>query len=170
MTDKTSDEYLPTILRLRLLVGFLGERSQFAWWNTSFFGDYSLSSLEFVVPKTAPLAQYHGVVEAARRLHDEHVNVGSFHLFRLPEEMEQDLHALMGTDAGTRVLQNAAQGKDEALALLSQMAGNKQSTMEGPLSVGGIDQFGTHEVSAAIAAGYSFAFANHTRAYPYLVA
>jgi hypothetical protein len=169
MTDKTSEAYLPTILRLRSLVGFLGERSQFAWWNTSFFGDYSLRSLEFVVPKTAPLAQYHGVVEAARRLHDEQVNVGSFHLFRLPEEVEQDLHALMGTDEGIRILQSAVQGKDVALAALSQMADSKESAMEGPASVGGIDQFGTHEVSSAIAAGYFFAFANQTRAYPYLM-
>jgi len=41
------ESYLPTLLQMRLLVGFLGER-----------------------------AQYHGVLEAARRLHDEHLNVG----------------------------------------------------------------------------------------------
>ena len=102
MTDKTGEEYLRTILRLRLLVGFLGERSQFAWWNTTFFGDYSLRSLEFVVPKTAALAQYHGVVEAALRLHDEQVNVGTFHLFRLPEEVEQDLHRRGDMDSSKR--------------------------------------------------------------------
>jgi hypothetical protein len=49
------------------------------------------------------------------------------------------------------------------------MADSKESAMEGPASVGGIDQFGTHEVSSAIAAGYFFAFANQTRAYPYLM-
>lgn len=165
----TNEAYLLTILRLRLLVGFLGERSQFAWWNTTFFGDYSLRSLEFIVPKTAPLAQYHGVVEAARRLHDEHINVGGYHLFRLPEEVEQDLHALMATDEGIRILKESLRGKDEALAVLSQMADRKHSAKEGPASVGGIGQFGTHEVSSAIAAGYFAAFATQIRAYPYLV-
>ena len=61
------------------------------------------------------------------------------------------------------------QGKDEALAALSQMADSKQSPMEGPASVGAIDQFGTHEVSSAIAAGYFSAFAKQNRAYPYLM-
>ena len=50
--------------------------------------------------KTSRLAQYHGVLEAARRLHDEHLSVGSYHLFRLPEEVEQDLHALVQTITG----------------------------------------------------------------------
>lgn len=169
MTNKTSVVSVSTILRLRSLVGFLGERSQFAWWNTTFFGDYSLRSLTLVVPKTAPLAQYHGVVEAARRLHDEQVNVGSFHLFRLPEEVEQDLHALMGTEEGIRILQSAVQGKDAALAALSEIAEGKQGAMEGPAWIGKIDQLGAPQVSRAIAAGYFSAFINQTRAYPYLM-
>ena len=31
------ESYLPTLLRMRLLVGFLGERAQFAWWQTAFY-------------------------------------------------------------------------------------------------------------------------------------
>ena len=98
------DSYLPTLLQMRLLVGFLGERAQFAWWTTACFGDYSLRSIEFVTPKTSLLAQYHGVLEAARRVHDEHLNVGGYHLFRLPEEVEQDLHAMMQSRVGNKVI------------------------------------------------------------------
>ena len=75
--------YLPTLLQMRMLVGFLGERAQHAWWPTAFYEPSSRHFLEPVFVKTARLAQYHGVVEAARRLHDEHLSVGSFHLFRL---------------------------------------------------------------------------------------
>ena len=84
------------LLELRLLIAFLGERSQFAWWASSFFDNTSKPFLEPVFGKTAKLTQYHGAVEAARRVHDEHIGVGEvFHLFRMPEENEEDLHAAM---------------------------------------------------------------------------
>ena len=67
MSDFPPNSLLRELLQMRLLVGFLGEKAQFGWWPTSFFGEYSLRSLEFVAPKTSRLAQYHGVVEAARR-------------------------------------------------------------------------------------------------------
>lgn len=68
---------ITTLLELRLLVGFLGERAQYAWWPTAFYEPSSRLFLEPVFAKTARLAQYHGVLEAARRLHDEHLNVGT---------------------------------------------------------------------------------------------
>ena len=84
-----------TILQARLLVGYLGERAQYDWWPTEFYETSSRLFLEPVYSRTFNLAQYHGVLEAARLLHDEHLSVGSFHLFRLPEEIEQDLHNLV---------------------------------------------------------------------------
>jgi hypothetical protein len=83
----------PAILKIRLLVGYLGERAQNAWWPTTFFELSSRQFLEPVLTRTSQLARYHGVLEAARRLHDEHLNVGVYDLFRLPEEVEQDLHS-----------------------------------------------------------------------------
>ncbi len=96
MADRiTKASNRPTLLELRLLVGFLGERAQFGWWPTGFYDASSRLFLEPVFAKTSRLAQYHGVVEAARLLHDEHLSVGSYHLFRMPEEIEQDLHSLL---------------------------------------------------------------------------
>ena len=89
------DDSLPTWLYLRLLVGYLGERAQGAWWPTAFYEPSGRLFLEPVFGKTARLAQYHGVLEAARRLHDDHLSVGRYHLFRLPEEVEQNLHGLI---------------------------------------------------------------------------
>ena len=59
------------------------------------------------------LAQYHGVSEAARRVHDEHLSVGSFHLFRLPEEMEQDLHALLQAGGKASFFDGLWSGQDQ---------------------------------------------------------
>ena len=163
------ESYLSTVLQMRLIVGFLGERPQFAWWTTSFFGDYSLRSLEFVTPKTSLLAQYHGVVEAARKLHDEHLNVGSYHLFRLPEEVEQDLHAMMQSSVGTELAKQVPQDKDAALAALKALAGAIPSAAVGPTAVGNIDQLSAGETLKSIAGAYVSAFSQNAKTYPYLV-
>jgi len=164
------DSTLPTVLRMRLLVGFLGEKAQCGWWPTSFFGEYSLRSLEFVAPKTALLAQYHGVVEAARRLHDERLNVGSYHLFRLPEEVEQDLHALMQSPAGAEIAHAMPVDKDAALAVLKGMAKGETPAGDGPAAVGRIAQLAAPDTLSAIAGSYFFAFSRGSKSYPYLLA
>ena len=164
-----NESYLPTLLQMRLLVGYLGERPQFSWWATSFFGDYSLRSLEFVTPKTSLLAQYHGVVEAARKLHDEHLNVGSYHLFRLPEEVEQDLHAIMQSNVGADFAKQVPQDKDAALAALKILADAIPSSAVGPSAVGSIDQLSAAETLKSIAGAYVSAFSQKARSYPYLV-
>lgn len=163
------DPYLPTILQLRLLVGFLGERAQHGWWPTSFFGDYSMRSLEFVAPKTATLAQYHGAVEAARRLHDEHLSVGSYHLFRLPEEVEQDLHALVQSAQGATVIRELPKDKEMALSSLAKMASAEAAAAEGPVSLGSISALGEADTTKAIAGVYMKALSANVKAYPYLV-
>ena len=163
------DSYLSTVLQMRLIVGFLGERPQFAWWTTSFFGDYSLRSLEFVTPKTSLLAQYHGVVEAARKLHDEHLNVGSYHLFRLPEEIEQDLHAMMQSGVGAEIAKQLPQDKDAALAALKTLAGAIPPAAVGPTAAGNIDQLSAGETLKSIAGAYVSAFSQNAKTYPYLV-
>jgi len=163
------DPYLPTILQLRVLVGFLGERSQHGWWPTIFFGDYSLRSLEFVAPKTAVLAQYHGAVEAARRLHDEHLSVGSYHLFRLPEEAEQDLHALLQSAQGAEVVSALPNEKESAMTLLLKLAKKDVAAAEGPVSVGNIDTLRSPETAELIARVYWHALSGGFKAYPYLV-
>lgn len=163
------DTYLATLLQMRLLVGFLGERAQFAWWATSFFGDYSLRSLEFVTPKTSLLAQYHGVLEAARKLHDEHLNVGSYHLFRLPEEVEEDLHAMMQSSVGAELSKQVPQDKDAAMVALKSLIGTRLMATEGPTAVGKIEQLGAPDTLSAIAGGYFSAFSQNAKTYPYLV-
>ena len=166
MTESLSS----TLLQLRLLVGFLGERPQCGWWPTSFFGDYSLRSLEFVTPRTPALAQYHGVVEAARRVHDEHLNVGCYHLFRLPEEVEQDLHHLMRTETGRSLTVQATRDRDSSLALIGGLAstGEGFAAPAGPVCVGEIDPLDAAAVISVIASHYQHAFSQGGKAYPYL--
>ena len=115
------------------------------------------------------LAQYHGVVEAARRLHDEHLSAGSYHLFRLPEEVEEDLHAIMQAGAEDEFVTQSLQSKDAALATLKRLGGMKRPSPVGPTAVGSIKTLASTETSKVIAEAYFSAFSQNTRVYPYLV-
>lgn len=156
------------LLRLRLLTGYLGERAQFAWWPTGFFDPTSRPFLEPVFAKSPRLAQYHGVVEAARRQHDENLSVGSYHLFRLPEENEQDLHGLIRSPEGGQIASALPTGKDAALAELKGMAGGLHLDREGPAVVGNVGDLGAEEVIRKVAAVYASAFMRQVKSYPYL--
>ena len=154
---------------MRCLVGFLGERAQFAWWPTAFYDPSSRLFLEPVFSKTARLAQYHGVLEAARRLHDEHLSVGSYHLFRLPEEVEQDLHAMMLGSAGDELVSQMAHSKEAALEALMRFAGTSTRANVGPTAVGNIKDFNSAGTIQALAGAYLSAFSQNAKTYPYLV-
>jgi hypothetical protein len=162
----TSD--LSTLLEMREAIGFLGERSHYGWWPTAFYEASSRSFLEPVFTKTSIAAQYHGVVAAARRLHDEHLSVGSFHLFRLPEEIEQDLHKLL-QDMMKKAKNMKYRDKENALDFLNRLAGSAPKGSEGPVAIGEIKDVSSTTTIGAIAGAYVWAFSRNTKTYPYLV-
>ncbi len=169
MRDEMKESNLPTLLQMRILVGFLGERAQCAWWPTAFYEASSRLFLEPVFSKTSPLAQYHGVIEAARRLHDEHLSVGSYHLFRLPEEVEQDLHAIMQSSMGEELASQTPQSKEAALVALKCLTSPSATYGEGPTAVGSIKDIDSGDALKAIAGAYLSAFSQNAKTYPYLV-
>lgn len=153
---------------MRLLVGYLGERSQFAWWPTMFYDSSSRLFLEPVFSKTSKMAQYHGVLEAARRLHDEHLSVGSYHLFRLPEEIEQDLHTLVQSE-DSMLSEQAHRSKEVALEALQRLATPSTGSLNvGPTAIGNIKDIDSSDTLRAIADAYLTAFSHNAKTYPYL--
>lgn len=160
------DSALLPVLKVRLLVSFLGERAQFGWWPTAFYDASGRLFLEPIFSKTPQLAQYHGVVEAARRLHDEHLNVGTYHLFRLPEELEQDLHLLV--QGGAEELSPAVLFRDKQTALeaLTDKAGSAKKGGVGPVAIGNVGDISDHLKD--IASVYAGAFSSNAQSFPYL--
>lgn len=165
MTSST----LPDILKLRLLVGYLGEGARYAWWMTSFFDASSRHFLDPVFPNTVRLAQYHGVLEAARRVHDEHLSMGCYHLFRLPEEVEQDLHHLVQSPQTEAFTSSSLRDKDQALRYLEGLAGMMTVQGVGPVAIGNVGDLGAPRSIETVAAAYLSAFQQGLRLYPYLV-
>lgn len=169
MRNEMKEPYLTTLLEMRMLVGFLGERAQCTWWPTAFYEASSKLFLEPVFSKTSRLAQYHGVLEAARLLHDDRLSVGSYHLFRLPEEVEQDLHATVQSSVGEKLANQALQSKEAALDALKQLAATGRTSSVGPTVVGNIKDLDSTDTLKAIAAAYLSAFTQNAKTYPYLV-
>jgi hypothetical protein len=159
---------LAQIARLRLLVGFLGERSQFNWWPSAFFTPSSSAFLVPIFTKTALMAQYHGVKEAASRVHDEHIGVGRvYHLFRLPENVEQTLFSHLRDHAFIDSVRGQLEAQEQALEGLATLATSHAACQEGPVLVGTIHELlGGHRLGP-LADHYRSAFAGNTMVYRY---
>ena len=125
--------------------------------------------LEPAFSRTSRLAQYQSVLEAARRLHDEHLSVGSFHLFRLPEEIEQDLHALVQRPVADEFALQQMRSKDSALGSLKDLTCAVSVKSVGPTAIGNITELDSPNTVKAIAAAYLSAFSLDAKAYTYLV-
>lgn len=167
MKDLASSSHLHDVLVLRLLVGYLGEKGQHDWWPTAFLDESSSMFLEPAFPRTLGLSQYHGVLEAARLVHDEHLNVGCYHLFRLPEETEQGLHRMMMDDE-VEYLADAKIGNiDDARTVLLRMADGAGIRGAGPTLLSSPSENGWKPTISKIAQLYYGAFSDDTRCYPY---
>lgn len=171
LTDSTPDIKME-VLALRLTIAYLGEKTQFGWWQTSFFAPASTQFLAPSFPRTTLLAQYHSVTEAARRIHDEFIGLGQvFHLFRLPQEIEHDLHQiLLGTSIDTEPTEFLS-NKDSAIQQLSRLADDTRSKpSEGPVAIGQVSQILEKPTLKNLAVIYLGAFNCNIKTYPYFLA
>lgn len=159
---------LSDLLKVRILVGYLGEINQFGWWKTSFYQPASQAFLDPVFPRTSHVAKYHGVAEAARLVHDESLSVGSYHLFRLPEELEDDLHTALAGDEGRTTQNELLLAQGAALDMLRAIGGASKAVADGPISLGDIDGVRTSNVIAQMAGIYASAYERGIKAFPYL--
>ena len=158
---------LADFLKLRFLIGFLGEKGQYGWWQTSFVSASSAMFLAPTFPRTTLSAQYHGITEAARRIHDDHIGIGKvYHLFRLPEEIEQDLHTTL-TEGKSLFPMEICANRDTALAELVKVASGSISAPEGPVKIGEAKDILSSETITKLARHYAVAFSVGTKNYPY---
>ncbi len=151
---------LENLATLRAIVGYLGERGQYGWWQSSFFATGSQAFLAPIFARTQLLAQCTGVTRAAALVHDERIGIGSvYHLFRLPEDIEQGIHRLLHAPDVRIKLSRAAANKAAALDYLSRQAGTSAGTDVGPVRVGDTHDLRNmtywRDVAALYAAGFS---------------
>lgn len=158
-------EYLAT---LRAVVGYLGEKNQAGWWPSSFFATGSTAFLAPVFPRTQVVAQCAGVVNAASRVHDERIGVGQvYHLFRLPEDLEQSIHRVMHAEETATCIKNHVATPDAAMKFLREGNGSAPGEAIGPTRVADVAGLRVITMWHKVAAAYASGFEKQTEIYPY---
>ena len=162
-------EIIKSIVESRLLVGYLGEKNQANWWGTSFLSESSVTFLEPVFPNTTLLAQYNGVCQTAKRVHDEFIGVGqNYHLYRLPNSIEKLLSQSILNKEIDFDPKEACESVESALALLKKHTGNAVTKSDGPVAIG---DFTDNHLAALVheaVSHYSQAFSEGYKTYPYM--
>lgn len=162
-----SDELTETrAVSLRVAVGALGERDNAGWWQSGFMSPTSSAFLMPVFGLKSSQTRYQGVVESARRVHDEHIGVGhAFHPFRLPENMEQSLFDLIQTKG--RELVDETLSADQARATLERLAEKVVTARSGPALIGAAAMLEEPGWISEAASLYLAAFSAGVRCFPY---
>ena len=152
----------------RIVIGYLGEREQFGWWQSSFFIHGSSAFLSPVFSRTQLLAQCNGVARAAALIHDERIGIGNvYHLFRLPEELEQGIHqALYEIQLGEKI-QKTISNKVSALGFLRKNLIPQDKPGIGPTRVGDVHALRDHETWKVVAGLYFVSFEKQKEILPY---
>lgn len=154
------------LLKVRLAVGLLGEKDLGNWWPSVWFTSNAAAFLSPIYGERADIARYHGLVEAARRIHDEAIGVGkAFHLFRLPESLEQSLHHAI-VDKGAKGSTEAISDQESAETFLGKI-GIIGLPSAGPIRVGSQSELNSHVSLQTVAGHYLRAFEGGYQTFPY---
>lgn len=154
------------VASLRVLVAYLGEQSP-AWWSSQFFSPNAAAFLGPVFARTLFQAQCQGATAAAARLHDEHIGVGrAFHLFRMPEGVEQAIAANLVDSAFEKEIRPFLTGRDQALQHLSGLAENAEAS-DGPVALGELSDDLDRKIKV-MAGLYHDAFSKGIKTFPFL--
>lgn len=163
-------EFVECLVKLRFVIGYLGEKEQLGWWQSSFFTQGNKAFLAPLFTKTQILAQCNGVTRAATLVHDERIGVGHvFHLFRLPEEIEQGIHKALHNTALCLELLKLVNNEDSAFAYLRKSGVDADLIDEGPKIVGGIDTLYDCQAWLNVTSIYRIGFEQNTQVFPYFI-
>ncbi len=150
------------------MIGYLGEKDQYGWWQSSFFIPASDAFLEPVFTRTKLLAKCNGVTAAAAIVHDERIGVGNvYHLFRLPEEMEQAIHRLLYDADVTKRIVVLTTAKDNALDFVRKQSLLPKQSNIGPTWMGKTSSIYDDQVWQKVIGNYLSAFKHNKEIYPY---
>lgn len=158
-----------SIVSLRLSVGLLGERDVTGWWRSGFMAPTASAFLAPVFGTKVLHAQYQGLIESAKRIHDERIGVGRvFHPFRLPEAQEQRVLNALRSDNEKSF--GGISTRDAAMSRLQAIAGRTVDVKPGPTLIGPLEMLEDPSWVANVAAIYLAAFNSNVQCFPYFSA
>ncbi|MDC0275416.1 BrxE family protein [Verrucomicrobiales bacterium] len=162
-----SEDYLENLLKLRVLVGFLGQKNLKNWWDTALMETTGIRFLETLFPRTSHLAALNSTVEAACHTHDEAIGrIGLFHLFRLPIALEDRISAAAEDVDISKVL-GGCEDVDSAMDQLKGFVVSGVSASDGPVQIGVESHILRKASIEELAAHYHSAFEKEICCFPY---
>lgn len=163
----SKSQQLKQLAFLRVAVGFIGEKATPRWWASSFCGTNGEAFLGPVFQRTFTHAQYQGVVAAAALVHDDRIGVGSvFHLFRLPEDMEQELHMISKDKIGVSFAE-IIKDVESAKQFLRDYGSGIKKVSQGPVRIGKLSALRTPSVWKDVATFYINVFEHNREIFPF---
>ena len=152
--------------RIRLLVAALGERLPQPWWRSQFLTPTGLRYVKRIFPRLPLAAAIASTTLAARREHDMNLGIHTYHLFRLPPHLEDQLAESIRDGA-----LDANDLPDTVGALTEELeqihVGDFHSKITGPKSLGKINALLNPETLGRMASMYATAAREQTQVYPY---
>jgi hypothetical protein len=169
------DDLVQSLQRLRVLVAVVGGATHAKWWRTEFLTVAGLRFLERLYPRTRNSAAIQATAVAARLLHDSSIGRGGvYHLFRLPESIEGQLHAHAARGALTQIVRDLEPSLERSDAMLAQFEASPLELTEGapgPQRIGTLRELRRgSQVVAKWAGAYLHAFRNEYKVFPYVEA
>jgi len=151
---------------MRLSVGLLGERDVAGWWRSGFMSPTAPAFLAPIFGAKVLHAQYQGLIESARRIHDERIGVGRvFHPFRLPEAQEQRVLDALRSDREESI--GGISSREAAMKHLQDLAGKTVDVKPGPTLIGPLEMLEDPSWVTNVAVIYLAAFNSNIQCYPY---
>lgn len=168
--QKENKTLVEQFILLRALIGFLGEKNQYNWWDTSFLNKTGQRFLEVNFPRSYISSGINSVTEAARILHDNHIGKGRVsHLFRLPTDIEEKIfHSLQENEPS--IIVPLIENKDVALSNLQGFGNGNEMLYEGPFQIGKKKKLYNQAVIHEVASIYLEAFNSGKKVFPYFTA
>lgn len=162
------DSLTTQLTLLRSAVAFLGERDNAGWWTSAFFSKEAAPFLGPVFARTQVLAQCEGGTRAAAFVHDERIGIGRvYHLFRLPEDVEQRIHRALHEGAIEEEVRRLTASQEAASSYLRKLADVAPEADAGPVRIGRIEDVRREKAWAAVAAQYLWGFELGQECFPY---
>jgi hypothetical protein len=158
----TFSELIEQFILLRLQVAYAGEASKPSWWPTACLTAGAALDFKALFSEAAPAVAWQLSSQAACQAHDKWLSGMDYHLFRLPEGLEE---AIYHTGLQLSSLQaQALLAQKEALLAGAKVAG---SNATGPHRLGNSADLLTGNALTELRACYAAAFAEGTQVFPY---
>lgn len=158
-----------SICESRMLVGFLGEKHQASWWESSFLSSSSKAFLTPTYPNSSILAQYRGVCQAASLIHDEHIGMGKhYNLYRLPDSIERMLSSYLQDDESAKTVTKYISTREIVLDRLRALGAQNIEPSDGPVIVGDFSDTDLDKLLSISLSHYKAAFDSGCKTFPYM--